>query len=137
MGWTVTDVNGQRTTKWALPGDALGWHVNSVGAGAAGRTILSGQQAVGEALLAPLARGEIEAGQELLLTDSDGLTFVYRVTEVSEPIVLADPSAEEQAQAAAYVTPSDEAVLTLITGWPDFTTTHRVFAVAEFVGLQQ
>lgn len=134
MGWTVTEVNGERTTKWALPADALGWHVNSVGAGAGGRVIVSGQQAVGDALLAPLARGEMSSGQEILLTDSTGRTFVYRITAVSEPIVLANPSAEEEAQAAAYVAPSDQALLTLITGWPDFTTTHRIFAEAELVG---
>jgi hypothetical protein len=43
-------------------------------------------------------------------------------------------SKDELARADAYIAPSQQAKLTLITGWPDFTTTHRVFAVAEFVG---
>lgn len=137
MGWTVVDVNGQRTTKWVVPPDTLGWAVNSAGAGAMGRVVLAGNQAVGSAVLAPLARGEITVGQELTLTDAEGLAFVYRITEVSEPIALTGASTEEEAKVATYITPSDKALLTLITGWPDFTTTHRVFAVAEFVGMQK
>lgn len=137
MGWEVVEVNGERTTRWILPDDAVGWHINSVGAGGAGRVILSGHQVVGAAPLAPLAQGEVEAGQEIWLTDSDGVVFVYEVVEVSEPIVQAGATAEEEAAAAAYVAPTDQALLTLITGWPDFTTTHRVFAVAELVGIRR
>lgn len=137
MGWEVADVNGVRTTRWLLPDDAVGWHVNSVGAGGAGRVILSGHQVVGAAPLAPLAQGDVEVGQEIWLTDSDGVVFVYEVVEVSEPIVQVGATAEEEAAAAAYVAPTDQSLLTLITGWPDFTTTHRVFAVAELVGMRR
>ncbi|MDQ3248700.1 MAG: sortase [Chloroflexota bacterium] len=134
MGWTVTEVDGARTTQWIVPQAAVGWHVNSAGAGAAGNTILSGYQAAGEALLAPLATGEVAAGQEILLTTADGRIFTYRIREVTEPIAITGATAAEIAQASAYVAPSAEPLLTLITGWPDFTTTHRIFAVAEFVG---
>jgi sortase (surface protein transpeptidase) len=137
MGWEVVEVEGERTTQWILPADGVGWHVNSGGAGGAGRVILSGHQVVGTAPLAPLAQGEVEIGQEIWLTDSDGVVFVYEVVEVSDPIVQAGATAEEEAAAADYVAPTDQAVLTLITGWPDFTTTHRVFAVAELVGMRR
>lgn len=134
MAWEVTEVNGQPTTRWIVPKDAVGWHVNSAGAGGVGNTILSGHQAQGEALFAPLATGEIVVGQEILLTDQNGNTFTYRIKEVSDPIAMTGASKEELARADAYVAPSQQAKLTLITGWPDFTTTHRVFAVADFVG---
>lgn len=134
MGWEVTEVNGKATTKWIVPANAIGWHVNSAGAGAAGNTILSGNQAQGEALFAPLATGEIVVGQEISLTDAQGQVFTYRVKEVTDPIAMTGASQAEVDRAAAYVAPSDKAQLTLITGWPDFTTTHRIFAVAEFVG---
>jgi hypothetical protein len=136
MGWEVTTVNDEQTTRWVVPAESIGWHVNSAGAGAAGRVVLSGQQVAGAALLAPLAQGAVEPGQEILLTDEAGVVFVYRVVEVSEPIPLTGATADEEAQAASYVAPTDQALLTLITGWPDFTTTHRVFAVAELAGLQ-
>ncbi|HMN27953.1 MAG TPA: sortase, partial [Caldilineaceae bacterium] len=95
-----------------------------------------GHQVAGSAPLALLAQGAVEPGQEILLTDEAGVVFVYRVVEVTDPIPLTGASAEEEAQAESYAAPSDQALLTLITGWPDFTTTHRVFAVAELVGLQ-
>lgn len=134
MGWTVTEVEGERTTEWLIPTDAIGWHANSAGAGMAGNTILSGYQMTGEALLAPLATGELTVGQELQLTAANGQVFIYQISEVTEPIAITGATEEEVARAAAYIAPTSETQLTLITGWPDFTTTHRVFAVAEFVG---
>ena len=136
MGWEVTTINDEQTTHWVVPTESIGWHVNSAGAGAAGRVVLSGHQVAGSAPLALLAQGAVEPGQEILLTDEAGVVFVYRVVEVTDPIPLTGASAEEEAQAESYAAPSDQALLTLITGWPDFTTTHRVFAVAELVGLQ-
>jgi hypothetical protein len=131
MGWRVEVVDGERTTVWDVPLEEAGWHINSMGAGGPGNTIISGRQVEGDAVFALLALGSVVPGQEILLTDGDGITFVYRVTEVTEPIPVTGATKEETEQAAAYFAPTDEATLTLVTGWPDFTTTHRVFAVAE------
>lgn len=133
MGWEVVTIGDQRTTQWALPEDAVGWHVNSAAAGGAGRVILSGHQVVGAAPLAMLAQGAIEVGQRILLTDSAGVVFEYEVVDVSEPIPLIGATEVDARLAAAYVAPTDEPLLTLATGWPDFSTTHRVFAVAHLV----
>jgi hypothetical protein len=135
MGWTVAEVAGERTTQWVVPEDAVGWHVTSAGAGGAGRVVLSGHQMIGSAPFAPLAQGALEPGMEIWLTDGEGIVFVYEVTTITEPIPLTGATPEEEAEAASYAAPTTAASLTLITGWPDFTTTHRVFAVAEFIGL--
>jgi hypothetical protein len=71
----------------------------------------------------------------VLLTDGDGITFVYRITEVTDPIPVTGATPDEIARASTYFAPTTTARLTLVTGWPDFTTTHRIFAVAEFVGV--
>jgi len=134
MGWRVVAADGAETTTWIVPEESLGWQVNSAGAGEDGNMLIAGHQALGDALLAPLALDEIEPGQEILVTDDAGMTFRYQITEVSAPLPIAGASEDENAQAAAYVLPDGDARLTLITGWPDFTTTHRVFAVAELVG---
>lgn len=134
MGWRVVTIDGQRTTLWDVPPDSAGWHVNSAGAGAKGNTALSGRQTDGEAVFAPLALGTIEPGQEVQLTDADGLVFVYRVREVSDPIAISGASEEEKADAERFLASGEDAQLTLITGWPDFTTTHRIFAAADFLG---
>jgi sortase (surface protein transpeptidase) len=135
MGWRLEVVDGRRTTVWDVPDDEAGWHMNSAGAGAAGNTVISGRQVGGAAVFAPLALGAVSEGQEVHLVDGDGITFVYRIREVTEPVPITGATPEEQEQAAAYIAPSEEARLTLVTGWPEFTTTHRVFAVADFVGV--
>lgn len=134
MGWIVTEVNGERTTRWEIPYSNAGWHVNSAGAGADGNMVISGHQVVGEAIFAPLALGEVEVGQEILVTDIREQVFRYDVVEVTEPIPLAGATEDEQALAASYVEPSTKATLTLVTGWPDFATTHYLFVVADYVG---
>jgi sortase (surface protein transpeptidase) len=135
MGWRVDVVEGQRGTVWDVPLEEAGWHINSAGAGALGNTIISGRQVGGAAVFAPMALGNVVPGQEVLLTDGDGITFVYRITEVTEPIAVTGATPDETAQAAEYFAPSGRARLTLVTGWPEFTTTHRIFAVGEFVGV--
>jgi len=133
MEWHVITVGGTRTTAWDVPLDSLGWHTNSAGAGAKGNVLLSGRQADGDALLEPLALGSIKPGQDVILTDENGAEFTYRIREVSEPIPVSGATEEEEALALEYVAPTDEAELTLISGWPEFTTTHRIFAVADLV----
>ncbi len=137
MGWQIVTVDGKRTTMWTPPEDEVGWHVNSAHAGALGNVLISGRQADGAAVFAPLALGSVTPDQEIWLTDQDGVTFVYQVSEVSEPIPITGATDEEIERAAAYQEQSDTARLTLITGWPDFTTTHRVFVVADFLGALQ
>ncbi len=136
MAWQVTEVAGKRTTAWVLPGDALGWQSNSVGAGAAGNLVISGHQLLGEGLLATIALGEVAVGQEILVTDAEGTVFVYQVSEVSEPIAISEDLADEESVAATWTAQSGDARLTLITGWPDFSSTHRIFVTALFVGVQ-
>jgi sortase (surface protein transpeptidase) len=135
MGWRLAVVDGQRTTVWDVPLDEAGWHIDSAGAGAAGNTVITGRQVGGAAVFAPLALGTLVAGQEVYLVDGDGVTFVYRITEVTPPIPITGATAAEEQQAAAYFAPTPQARLTLVTGWPEFTTTHRVFALADFVGV--
>ena len=135
MGWRVAMVEGQRTTVWDVPEDEAGWHINSAGAGAEGNTVVSGRQVGGSAVFAPLALGGVAVGQEVLLTDGDGITFVYRISDVTDPIPVTGATPNELAQAAAYFAPTPTAQLTLVTGWPEFTTTHRIFAVADFEGV--
>ncbi|HXF64422.1 MAG TPA: class F sortase [Caldilineaceae bacterium] len=137
MGWRLGVVDGRRTTVWDVPTDKAGWHINSAGAGGAGNTIISGRQVGGEAVFAPLALGVVQPGQEVYLTDGDGVVWVYRISEVTEPIPITGATPEDEQLAASYFAPTQTARLTLVTGWPEFTTTHRVFAVADFVGVQR
>jgi sortase A len=136
MGWEPIMQGDQVTTAWIVPEQTLGWAVNSAGAGEPGNVIIVGHQAVGAAIFRPLALGDVTVGQEIAVQAADGTTYLYRVRDVSDPIAAIGASAEEQAQAAAYLAPAPDARLTLISGWPADATTHRVFVVAEYVGVQ-
>jgi hypothetical protein len=137
MGWRVGMVDGARTTVWDVPMEEAGWHINSAGAGGAGNTVVSGRQVEGAALFAPLALGSVAPGQQVLLTDGDGIVFVYEISEVTDPVPVTGATPDEISRAASYFAPTETARLTLVTGWPDFTTTHRIFAVADFVGVMR
>lgn len=137
MGWIVVEKEGERVSEWDLPEGAAGWHLNSELAGTGGNVVISGRQAGEGAVFAPLALGEVVAGQEIRLLDAEGRLFVYEVSEVSKPIPIAGATAAEKEQAAAYLDKTDRAILTLVSGWPEYTTTHRVFVVAEFVGTEE
>lgn len=136
MEWEVAEVEGQRTTVWKVPDNAAGWHINSVGVGAKGNIILSGHQEQDSAVFKSIALGSVQVGQEIFLTDEEGSSYVYRVIEVSEPIPLDGTTSEQFATIEQYYAQGTQPRLTLITGWPDFSTTHRLFVVAEFVGLR-
>lgn len=133
MGWELVRSDGVRSTRWLLPTDAAGWHPGSAGAGEAGNLLISGSQLLGAAVFAPLALGEVEPGQEIVVTSATGAEYAYSVVELSEPLALAN-DAEADAALVAYLQPTlaaGVARLTLVTGWPDFTTTHRIVVVAE------
>ncbi len=134
MGWEPTTQAGQRTTRWVVPEDAAGWAITSAGAGEAGNTVIAGHQARGAAIFAPIALGDIAVDQTIDLTAENGDVFTYRVVEVSDPIPVIGATDDERAQSATYMAPATSGRLTLITGWPADTTTHRVFVVAELVG---
>lgn len=137
MGWRVEMAGGVRTTVWDVPLNEAGWHINSVGAGGLGNVVVSGRQVNGAAVFAPLALGSVAPGQQVLLTDGDGITFVYEIVEVTDPIPVTGATPDELSRAATYFAPTTTARLTLVTGWPEFTTTHRIFAVADFVGVMR
>lgn len=135
MGWRVETVGDTRTTTWVLPDAAAGWHPNSARPGMAGNVIVSGHQLLGEAVFAPIALGDTQPGQDVLLTDARGRIFVYRIVEVTDPIEISTDPAVEQQTAAQYINQDDTPRLTLISGWPEFSSTHRVFVIAELQGV--
>jgi sortase (surface protein transpeptidase) len=137
MGWQITQVEGERKAIWEVPQESAGWHLNSARPGTAGNIVLSGHHLLGAAVFAAVARGELMIGDQLLLTDDQGHISLYQVSEVGQPIPVTDGTQEEQAQAAAYLASTDQAVLTLVTGWPDFSDTHYFFVRAAFVGVVQ
>lgn len=136
MRWQVAEIEGTRQAVWEVPAVSAGWHINSARPGTAGNLVLSGHHLIGAAVFAPLARGEFTVGAEILIEDDQGRTFLYQVSEVAQPIPV-NGSTAEKTQAMAYVAPSEQPLLTLVTGWPDFSDTHYLFVRATLAGRVQ
>ncbi|MCB0064874.1 MAG: class F sortase [Caldilineaceae bacterium] len=134
MAWRVTEVDGSRQAVWEVPENSAGWHINSATPGTAGNMILSGHHLAGAAVFAPLARGEVALGDQVLVTDASGKTFVYQVSEVADPIPVSGATEAERERMDRYYAQTDQPTLTLITGWPDFSDTHYLFIIADFIG---
>lgn len=137
MTWRVVETDGVRTTTWVLPESGAGWHPNSAGVGDNGNVVISGHQLLGDAPFAPIALGDIEVGQEILLTNANGEMFTYEVIEVTEPLPISSDPVAEAAMAERYLTQTQVPTLTLISGWPDYSTTHRVIVIAHLVDRNQ
>lgn len=134
MAWRVVGAGDERTTEWVTPPDEVGWLPTSGDVGLPGNVVLAAQQSAGQALFAPLALGgAVPVGMAILVSAPNGQIYNYRVVEVSEPIPVVSGNPQDEARAAAYAAQTDTPTLTLITGWPDSTTTHRVFVRAELV----
>ncbi|MBK8046936.1 MAG: class F sortase [Anaerolineales bacterium] len=137
MGWENTIIDDKITTRWVVPLDAGGWAVNSAAAGESGNLVIAGNQTLGKGLFRPIALGVAEKGQEIWVRSADGRTHIYRITAESTPIPAIGATSEEIAQAQAYLLPADQPRLTIVTGWPADTSTHRIFVVAEYVGIKK
>lgn len=137
MQWRVAEVDGQRTTVWVLPNEGAGWHPNSAKLGDPGNVVISGHQLLGDAPFAAIALGDVTVDQEILLSDESGEVFTYRVTEVTDPLPIPTSFSEESVLAARFTSETETPTLTLISGWPDFSSTHRVVVIAERVDESQ
>ena len=133
MQWQIVSENGNLTTAWILPLDAAGWHTNSAHAGVSGNVVLSGHHLRGEQIFNVFSLGWAEVGQKITLTDKMGQPFIYEIIEVTEPILSHRGTKADQERSLSYIAPTEHAQLTLVTGWPSFSTTHRIFVIAKLV----
>jgi len=134
MGWEVTAIGDEQlTTQWQLPDSTIGWHTNSAYAGAGGNVVLSGHHLYGEQVFDALALGWLEIGQQIVLINNAEQAFRYEIIEITEPILSRRGTSADIARSTSYVGKTDQAQLTLITGWPSFSTTHRIFIVAKLI----
>jgi len=109
VGWRLDVVNGVRTTAWDIPDDRAGWHMNSVGAGAAGNTTISGRQVGGAAVfLRRLPWGRFCRGPTGVssLTDGDGIRLrLPHHPSHARPSPITGATPAEEAQAAPTLRP--------------------------------
>lgn len=129
MAWReVTKRNNQVATIWHTVDNAAGWHINSLAPGQGGNVVMSGHNNIGGAVFRKLDR--LKPGDELTVWNNDEQKYSYIVEKVM--IVPEKYASSEQREAnAAWIAPTNDERLTLVTCWPAYSDTHRVIVVAR------
>lgn len=118
---------GKDYLQWKAPySGALGWHKTSALLGSAGNTVINGHSSGAADTFKDLA--ELENGDVIDIYAGD-YKYSYAVANVMilkerwEPI-------EVRLQNALWINPSQDERLTLISCWPNNSSTHRLIVVA-------
>ena len=132
-GWHAEETtNGLQISAWDDVLDAAGWHKNSALPGRQGNVVISGHNNVYGAVFRDLYL--LQPGQTIYI-DYGKVQYEYAVASVAIN-EEADASLAQKAENAAYIQQTDDARLTLITCWPWYGDSHRVFVVANLVSVK-
>jgi LPXTG-site transpeptidase (sortase) family protein len=112
------------------PAHQVGHHQDSVQPGQPGNCVLSGHGR-DDASFGRLV--ELTPAAEILVTNAEGETFTYTVTQV-ERLLEVGATIEERLSNARYLEDTEATRLTLVTCWPSWAYTHRIVVIAEPAG---
>ncbi len=115
--------------QWEAPDqEAVGWHTDSARLGVAGNTVLNGHHNSYGRVFRNLAY--LQEGDYIQIYGDDGQWYTY---VVANKMVLPEwnVTLEKRMENAAWILPSQDERLTLITCWPEQTNSHRLIIVAR------
>ena len=124
VGWHVAWSDGEARGVWDTVAGAVGHHRGSADPGQPGNCVLSAHSSdAGGALFRRLV--ELSAGDIVQLYNFAEMCYTYHVTNV---LILDETgaTAAEKRQHAAWLDPTEQPVLTLVTCWPPWAYTHRI-----------
>jgi len=135
VSWDVVFAAGTWQSAWQTADRAAGHHRNSANPGEAGNVVISGHHNTrGEVFRQVsdigLPGAAIGPGDDVILIAQDGQQYTYTVVKWDR-FQASGASEAEQRQHAAYLAPTADATLTLVTCWPYEGNTHRVVVVAR------
>lgn len=114
--------------QWQVPHSyAVGWHHTSVPLGRPGNTVFNGHHNVYGEVFKEL--NELEVGDGILVY-SDDTMHVYEVTQREILAERGQPEAVRR-QNAAWIQPTLDERITLVSCWPYSDNSHRVVVVAK------
>ena len=127
VGWSL--VNGANA--WDIPTHfAAGWLKTSAPVGRPGNTVLDGHHNIEGEVFRYLV--DLKAGDVIELYSNDQVTD-YEVTAL-HILIDRDQPLEVRRQNAAWIQPTLDVRLTLVTCWPYTNNTHRLIVVAKPIG---
>jgi sortase A len=114
VGWEVQEVNGQQVAIWQVAEFAVGHHIGSANPGENDNIVLAGHVGGYGKVFRDLIN--LEPGDRLsLYSNGEVYQYIVRTTVI---VTEEGVSAEQQAENARYIAPTDSEVLTLVTCWP-------------------
>jgi len=125
--WKVQWIGGQLMTVWEVARYAVGHHFGSGNPGGGTNIVLAGHSAGFGGVFRRLI--EVQPGDEVVLYAA-GRQYLYMVEQVLVVKEIGVPF-EERLRNAAYMAPTDEEQVTLITCWPIRVYDHRVIVMAR------
>lgn len=132
-GWsTIHLLDGTEMVAWDEVSYAPGWHKNSAMPGESGNIVMSGHNNVAGSVFRDLWK--LEAGEEVHLS-FNRVRYTYVVESVSVDKEQYATEAQRNAN-AAHLQQTDDNRLTLITCWPWYGNSHRVFVVAKLKSMR-
>ncbi len=129
IGLTPVESNGQKYLQWQVPNEfKAGWHNTSAPLGESGNTVLNGHHNIYDEIFRDLI--DLEEGDEIVLYDNKGTAFTYAVSQV-EILPEHGQPLEVRQKNAAWIMPTDDERITLVTCWPYTDNSHRLIVVAQ------
>lgn len=127
-GWHLAqNESGEQVSQWDEVEHAVGWHKNSARPASRGNVVMSGHNNIGGSVFGDLYQLQ---GGETIFVWKDNIRYAYVVDEIT---ILPEryASVEERAITTSYIQNTDDHRLTLMTCWPPFSDSHRLFVVAH------
>jgi LPXTG-site transpeptidase (sortase) family protein len=124
-----------KLVQWEAPNEkAAGWHTDSAPLGEVGNTVINGHHNVHGKVFGQLVY--LQEGDLIQIFGSDGQWYYYAV---ANKMVVPETgvSLAKRIENAAWLLPSDDERLTLITCWPETTNSHRLILVASPVEVEE
>jgi len=128
VSWHLAQVEGQTLAEWDTVQNAAGHHRGTAGLDGVGNCVLAGHSNPEGGVFQGL--WELQTGDAVVLTDNDGRQYRYLVSEVHKLQETGADLAQRRAN-AAWMAPTADTRLTLVTCWPESAYTHRVIVVAR------
>lgn len=132
-GWhSIIQPDGEIVNKWDEVDFAAGWHKNSALPGQRGNVVISGHSNTGGSVFRDL--WQLQPGSMIYL-NHNRVRYGYKI----ETVTIEQETFASEAQRnenAAYLQQTDDSRLTLITCWPWYSDSHRVFVVAKLKSME-
>ncbi len=129
MGWELVDAKGTMVSRWVVPSDAAGWHINSAMPGQQENVVLSGHHNIEGKVFRYVV--DLEPGDKVTVYTGEAeyeytVTEKYILKEAGMPLKVRQRNAQ-------WIMPTGDERLTLVTCWPyDWPgNSHRVIVVAR------